>query len=227
MSTAGNQIDPRVATGLGAARIEALSDGVFAIGMTLLIFQLKVPELPRGVSAAELMRGIFALWPQAACFALSFITAGSLWIAHRGQFHYIERTDRPLLWLNIVFLLFVSTIPFVTALLGQYPDYTFAVVLYGANMVLTVMTLWFHWRYATSNHRLTAAHLSDAIVRLQSERILAGPAIYFSAMLIAVWQPWISIACYAIVPIAYALPGAVDRHWLIHRRTRRASQPGE
>src|SRR5450631_4181947 len=90
--------------GLSAARIEALSDGVFAIAMTLLIFELKVPVLPKGVSAAVLVRGILALWPQASCFALSFITAGTLWVAHRGQFHYIHRTDRQLLWINIVFL---------------------------------------------------------------------------------------------------------------------------
>jgi len=219
MGSSGLKTDPGAAQGLSASRIEALSDGVFAIAMTLLIFQLKVPELPQGASAAALMRDVLALWPQAACFALSFVTAGALWVAHRGQFHYIQRTDRPLLWINIFFLLFVSTIPFVTALVGRYPTYAFAVVLYGANMVLTVLALWCHWHYATRGHRLTSQHLSAAVVRLQSRRILAGPLIYIAAMIFAFWQPWISMACYAIVPIAYALPGAVDRHWLIHNKS--------
>jgi uncharacterized membrane protein len=212
------RIDSDAGQGLSAARIEALSDGVFAIAMTLLIFQLRVPALPKDPSPAILMQTVAGLWPQAACFALSFITAGSLWIAHRGQFHYIRRTDRALLWINIIFLLFVSTIPFITGLLGQYPTYTFAVILYGVFMALTVLTLWYHWHYATRKRRLTSPHLSEAVVRLQSRRILSGPVIYIAAMSLAGWQPWISIACYLIVPIAYALPGAVDRHWLTHHK---------
>ena len=227
MSSEENDIGPKTATGLSAARIESLSDGVFAIAMTLLIFQLKVPAVAIDASPAVLIEGVTALWPQAACFALSFITAGSLWIAHRGQFHYIRRTDRPLLWINIIFLLFVSTIPFITALLGQYPTYTFAVILYGVSMVLTVLTLWFHWFYATRKHRLTGAHLSEAVVRMQSRRILTGPVIYIAAMSIAGWQPWISILCYLIVPIAYALPSAVDRHWFGHHKALRPEDSGE
>jgi uncharacterized membrane protein len=206
-------------SGLSSARIEALSDGVFAIAMTLLIFQLKVPALPKGVSAGVLARSLLAIWPQAACFAMSFITAGTLWVAHRAQFHYIHRTDRPLLWINIVFLLFVSTNPFVTAVLGQYPTYTLAVILYGVNMVLTVMTLWYHWHYATSKRRLTTPHLSGSVVKFQSRRILMGPFIYIVAMALSFWTPWVSIVLYALVPIAYATPGAVDRHWLIHHKT--------
>lgn len=216
MKAAERRADPEAAMGLSAARMEALSDGVFAIAMTLLIFQLKVPDLPAGAPAQALLESVLRLWPQAFCFALSFVTAGALWVAHRAQFHYIHRTDRPLLWINILFLLFVSTIPFVTALLGQYPAYTLAVVIYGANMVLTVMTLWAHWRYATNGHRLTGAHLGDDIVRLQSGRILAGAAIYVVAMAIAAWIPWVSLICYSTVPLAYALPGRVDRHWF-HR----------
>ncbi len=227
MSSTVRNTEPETSTGLSAARIESLSDGVFAIAMTLLIFQLKVPVVPKDASPEALIEGVMALWPQVACFALSFITAGSLWIAHRGQFHYIHRTDRNLLWINIIFLLFVSAIPFITALLGQYPTNTFAVILYGVSMVLTVLTLWFHWLYATRRHRLTGSHLSEAVVRLQSRRILTGPVIYVAAMSIAGWQPWISILCYAIVPIAYALPSAVDRRWLGHHRALQASNSGE
>lgn len=213
------------AAGLGASRIEALSDGVFAIAMTLLIFNLKVPELPPGASSAALVRGVLDLWPQTACFALSFVTAGALWVAHRGQFHYIHGTNRQLLWINIVFLLFVSVIPFVTALVGRYPAYSFTVVLYGLNMVVTVLVLLWHWLYATRNHRLTSPHLSHAVVHLQARRILIATLIYLVAMAIAFWQPWISMVCYSIVPLGYALPGGVDRHWLGHHRHRTPAAP--
>jgi uncharacterized membrane protein len=199
--------------GLGAIRLEALCDGVFAIAMTLLVLELKVPVLPDGASPVELRHSLLALWPRALCYLMSFINAGALWIAHRGQFHYIHRTDRPLLWINIVFLMFVSAIPFFTALLGQYPSYRVPVALYGCNMILAVIMLWFHWHYATTRRGLTGKHLADAVVRLQSRRILLGPLIYLVAILGMLWSTWLSIVLYALVPIGYALPGAVDRHW--------------
>jgi len=193
--------------------------------MTLLIFNLKVPELPPGAPAAALLSGVLDLWPQTAVFALSFITAGALWVAHRGQYHYIRGTNRQLLWINIIFLLFVSIIPFVTALVGRYPTYSFTVVIYGLNMVVTLLVLLWHWLYATKNHRLTSTALSNAVVHLQARRIIIGTVIYVVAMAIAVWQPAISMACYSIVPLAYALPGGVDRHWLGHHRHRNPAQP--
>jgi len=202
-------------SGLSSARIEALADGLFAIAMTLLIFDLKAPSIT-GTSPVALMQATLALWPQAGCFAMSFITTATLWVAHRGQFHYIVRTDRPLLWINIFFLLLVSFIPFVTSLLGKYPENPFAIILYGVNMVLAVIVLWCHWRYATMRHRLTAMQLSDDVVRAQSLRILYGPCIYLFAMAFAPWHPVVSVSFYALVPLAYALPGSVDLHWHKH-----------
>ena len=218
-SPINREIEIQPTGGLSSARIEALADGLFAIAMTLLIFDLKAPTITDR-SPLALAHAVLAIWPQAACFVMSFITTATLWVAHRGQFHYIVRTDRPLLWINIVFLLLVSIIPFVTSLLGKYPQNAFAIMLYGANMVLAVIVLLYHWRYATQQHRLTARHLNDEIVRVQSRRILMGPCIYLFAMAFAPRFPVVSVAMYALVPIAYALPSSVDTHW--HRQSHHA-----
>jgi uncharacterized membrane protein len=208
---------PSPVKGLASARVESLSDGVFSIAMTLLVLDLRVPE-PAGISSpAQLLAGLTALWPSAVGYLLSFVTAGSLWIAHRGQFHYIRRTDRKLLWVNIAFLGFVSAIPFFTALMAHHPSYRLPIVLYGANMICALLALFVHWRHATRGHRLTTTDLTDEVIAAQARRILIGPVIYLTAIAIAIWwNLWICLAVYALVPVVFALPSSLDRHW--HQR---------
>src|ERR1700687_2749265 len=112
-----------------AARIEALTDGIFAVAMTLLIFDLKVPKVPQDIPFSQFAATLAALWPRLLCFVMSFMTTGTLWVAHRGQFHWIERTDRFALWINLLFLLFVSALPFSTNLLAEYPRQPLAVMV--------------------------------------------------------------------------------------------------
>ncbi len=104
--------------GLPVNRIEALSDGVFAIAMTLLVLELHVPD----VSSAEtgpLAAALLAMWPKFVSFGLGFVLLGSLWVGQHYQFHYVRRTDRPLLWLHLALLLVCSLVPFAVALLGR------------------------------------------------------------------------------------------------------------
>jgi len=207
----------RPTSGLAATRVESLSDGVFSIVMTLLVLDLRVPDIGASGSALQLREALGALWPFAVGYLMSFVTAGSLWIAHRGQYHFIRRTDRALLWINIIFLVFVSAIPFFTALLARYPSFRLPIVLYGANMICALLALLGHWIYATRGHRLASADLTAAAIDAQSRRILIGPAIYLTAILAAIWwSPVVSLLLYACVPAAFALPSALDRHWHRH-----------
>jgi uncharacterized membrane protein len=203
--------DKRVA-GVAAARIEALVDGIFAIVMTLLILDLHVPHLAAGAPAAELARALLALWPRALVYLMSFLSLGTLWVAHRFAFHYIHRTDRTLLWLNLVFLILVGVIPFLTGLIGQYPTYTLPVALYGVDLILAGATLYRIWGYATADHRLVGPHLTPEAIRAGRRRILVGPAFYLLALALAFVDGWLAIAIYALVPLAYALPGRLDSH---------------
>ena len=195
---------PRPTSGLSSSRVESLSDGVFSIVMTLLVLDLRVPDIGASGGATQLRDALGALWPYAVGYVLSFVTAGSLWIAHRGQYHFIRRTDRPLLWINIIFLVFVSAIPFFTALLARYPSFRLPIVLYGANMICALLALFWHWSYATRGQRLASADLTAEAVFAQSRRILIASAIYLTAIAGAIWwNVTVTLALYACVPVAF------------------------
>lgn len=205
-------------SGLTKSRIETLCDGVFAIAMTLLIFNIKVPSLSPPPAGSSLTRALFGLWPQFLVYAISFIMLGVYWVGHHNQFHYIRRTDRVLLWVNVLFLMFVALVPFSTALLGEYPAEQVAVVFYAVNLMLVGLTLYAQWWYATSGHHLVDADLDLVLVRLAKRRVLMGPVILLVAVAGSFVSTKVSILIYALIPVFYILPGRIDRHWLPNRR---------
>ncbi len=115
-------------------RIEALADGVFAVAMTLLVLDIKVPELQSPSATAELPLKLLALWPKFLGYLISFVILGAYWVGHHMQLSFIRRADRPLLWINILFLLWVALVPFSTALLSEYSKSRVAIAIYGANL---------------------------------------------------------------------------------------------
>src|SRR5262249_31212768 len=125
----------------GTQRIEALGDGVFAIVMTLLIFDLKLPEVE---APAALGPALLALWPSFLAFAISFGLLGIYWLGHRAQFQFIQYSDHGLHWLNILILACVSLLPFSTKLLGRYPSERVALAGYGANLIVIGLSLYAH-----------------------------------------------------------------------------------
>ncbi len=198
--------------GFSKTRVEALTDGVFAIAMTLLIFGIKVPETAQGPSAS-LTHELLQLWPRFLSYAISFVILGIYWVGHHNQFHYVHRTDRVLLWINIFFLMCVTFIPFSTALLGQYPNDRTALMVYGLNLVMVGIFLYAHWWYATHRHRLVHSDIHPELVRLAKQRILMGPAGFLLAIGLSFVSTRLSLALYALVPVFYLLPGRIDRHW--------------
>ena len=115
---------------LSKGRLEALSDGIFAIVMTLLVLDLKVPELPRHVAQDELLAHIRDLGPFFFSFAFTFILAAAFWFFHHLIFHYILHVTRPLVWLNVGFLMFVSLLPFSTGMLGRFFSFQLVSLLF-------------------------------------------------------------------------------------------------
>ena len=130
---------------LGRNRIEALTDGVFAVAMTLLVLDIKVPELQQPLATAELPLKLVALWPKFLSYTISFVILGVYWVGHHVQLSFIRRADRPLLWINILFLLWVALVPFSTALLSEYSNTRLAIAIYGANLIAIGLTLALHW----------------------------------------------------------------------------------
>jgi len=194
-------------------RIEALSDGVFAIAMTLMIFNIKVPQIPNERVTAELTRRLLDLWPHFLVYAISFVMLGVYWVGHHNQYHHIRRTNRVLLWINIALLLCVTLIPFSTALLGSYPTHQGAVVLYATNLILVGLVLFIHWHYATFQHALVDPDLDPELIRLASRRILMGPALLALAIVFSFVSTQGSLVLCGVVPVLYILPGRIDRYW--------------
>jgi TMEM175 potassium channel family protein len=158
-------------------RVEALADGVFAIAMTLLAFNLQPPNAPAIHDSAGLRAALLAMLPHFRTYVISFLVIGIYWISHHFQFQYVRRADRTLLWINLFFLMFVAVLPFSTAVLGRYERYQTAIVLYSSNLLLVGLTNAVHWAYVTSRRRLVAPDLPSEVVRITMTRILLAPTV--------------------------------------------------
>ena len=198
---------------LGRNRIEALTDGVFAVAMTLLVLDIKVPELQQPLATAELPLKLLSLWPKFLSYTISFVILGVYWVGHHVQLSFIRRADRPLLWINILFLLWVALVPFSTALLSEYATTRIAIAIYGANLIAIGLTLALHWWYATTENRHVDPDIDRGLVRGAMYRTLMGPLVYVIAIGLSFFRAEVSLALYALVPMLYILPGRIDIHW--------------
>ena len=199
--------------GLTKGRIEALTDGVFAIVLTLLILDIKVPEIPPAKVGEDLMWRLFLLWPKILGYVISFVILGVYWVGHHAVYHYIRRSDRVLLWANMFFLMAVAFVPFSAALFSAYARQPLAVRIYGYNQLGAALCLYAQWWHATRGRRLVDHDLPARVVRLASLRILTAPALYIFAIGFSTVQPIVSVLIYLLVPVFYILPGRIDRHW--------------
>jgi uncharacterized membrane protein len=200
----------RPVAGLSTNRLEAFSDGVFAVAITLLVLNLQVPQIN---SVSELVPRLSELWPKLLSYALSFVLVGIYWVAHHNTFHYIQRSDRNLLWLNILLLMCIVFLPFPTALLGQYPEQQVSVIIYAGTLVATGLVLQLLWWYATSGHRLVDRNIDPRLVQRATRRNLTAPLLYLLAIGISVFSVQASLVLFILVPVYYILPGRIDRHW--------------
>jgi uncharacterized membrane protein len=204
---------PPNTTGIGKGRIEALADGVFAIAMTLLVLDVKVPVVDPSVCSLDFARSLAEIAPRFLTFAVSFLIAGVLWVGHHAQMHYVRRSDRPFLWSNLLFLFFISAIPFSASLLGQYPFQPVAIAVYCLNLILAGVVLYGQLRYAAGRGRLFDADIAPRFITLAGRRILMGPTIYAVALAMAFIAPLVSLSLCVLTPLLYLLPGQVDIYW--------------
>ena len=196
------------------ARVMALSDGVFAIVITLLVLEIHVPELSHGQTLGEALQEIR---PSFVAFLISFVVVAIAWVGHRDLFAHVRRTDRPLVWLNILYMLPLCLLPFGASLLARYERAEVALEVYGGLLLAIAVTrVWMFW-YGTGRPHLLYESI-DRRARLMGVALVAVPAlVYLVAILLAGSAPRVSLWIYALVPILYLL-GA----W----RARKAAPPG-
>lgn len=189
--------------GQSAERINAISDAVFGVAMTLLVLEIKVPDFETHVTEAELAQAFLALMPKFLVYFLSFMTAGIFWSGQAAQFRHIEKSDRNMTWINLLFLLFVSVLPFSTAFLGDHISYKFSIFLYWLNIFLMGLGLYINWTYARKHGFINEETLADVYEPIQ-RRIVTAQLLYFAGALLCFVNPYLSIGVIIAIQLNYA-----------------------
>jgi uncharacterized membrane protein len=194
------------------SRTEAFSDGVFAIAITLLILEVRVPDSMSG----ELARDLANQWPSYAAYLVSFVVIGIIWVNHHDIFERITTVDRPLLFLNLLLLLTVAFLPFSTALLGRYirqgDNAHIAAAVYGANMMLIGLAFIVIWTYLARVPSLLEPEMG-AQGALRARRAAAiGPVVYGLSIPLAFVSPVACLVLYAAIALYFAIVFTVARN---------------
>lgn len=187
-------------------RTEALSDGVFSIAMTLLVLDLKLPVNEAIHSEASLLTQLATLGPKLLTYLVSFMTLGIFWVGQSTQFNHMTRSDRHTTWLSILFLLFVSLIPFSTAFLSEHIHFKTAIGVYWFNIFGLGFALYLHWWCAYENGYIAVqGEEREGVNKAVRRRIVVGQLLYALGALLCFISTYLSIAFIIVVQLNYAL----------------------
>ena len=201
-------IDPQ---GVDLPRLYAFSDGVFAIAITLLVLEIRFPELEQSAVSTQFWPTLAATIPAIFGFVQSFLIIGLFWTVHQRVFRLIKRGDNGLLWLNLLYLLLVAFLPVPSGIVSRYPVEPATMSFYVACVALLGLTHLLLWRYASHKHRLIDTELEPLQIRIITLRALALPLVCFVALgLYLVW-PYMVYAFGSLIAAAYFLVGRVSR----------------
>ena len=212
-------------------RLEAFSDGVFAVAITLLVLNIKIPgldSLNNPLPDKTLWRMLRDEWPSLVAYITSFATIGIMWINHHRLFVHIKRTDTGLLLLNLLLLLIIVFIPVPTALLAEYVAYPtdrhVAAIIYSATNVVLAICFNLLWRYASYHNRFLGKNVDTRAVAAINRQYLFGPLLYLIAFGLAWINAPASIILNFILALYFAVPGRAPRSLSSSSDTIRLSQ---
>ena len=190
--------------GQSVERLAALSDGIFAVAMTLLVLDLRVPAVEAVHSERDLWHALVLLSPRLMIFLMSVMTLGIFWVGQQTQLNQFARADRNLAWIHIAFLCCVSLTPFSTSLLAQFIQYEIALLVYWFNILLLGVTLFWSWSYA----RRAALLVDDAPPEIHAavvRRIVIAQTLYAASAALCFLNTYYSIAAIVLVQVNYAI----------------------
>jgi uncharacterized membrane protein len=193
-----------------STRLETFSDGVFAIAVTLLIFQVKVPDLDEVAAAGGLWRALGTRWPSYLGYVISFLTLGIMWVNHHAIFQYVRRVDRRFLLVNILFLMGIAFLPFPTAVLADYlteqEQRVAATMFYGGVLVAIAVLFNLVWWAGIQRRRLLGTEVHAEGLDTISRRYRLGPVGYLVATALALVNVWASLAVHVGLALLFARP---------------------
>jgi uncharacterized membrane protein len=191
-------------------RVEAFSDGVLAIAITLLILEISIPD----VKGDHLLDALARQWPSYAAYVVSFLTIGIMWVNHHALFDHIRTVDRGLLFVNIFLLLAIAFVPFPTALLAAYlrnaDGGRVAAVIYCLTYLIVGLGFIALWRYLHRHPELRKPSLTDAGVARALRRTWRGPAAYAGAALLSLVSPYAALVVCGGVAVYFVLPYSTE-----------------
>jgi uncharacterized membrane protein len=197
--------------GQSVERLAAISDGIFAVAMTLLVLDLRDPAREAIHSEHDLWHALFAMFPQFITYLMSFLTLAIFWNGQQAQLNCFARTDRHLTWIHMAFLFAVSIMPFSTRLLADFISYRAAFLCYWGNILLLGIVLYLSWLYATRADLVkgdTPAEVGKAVKR----RILGAQAFYALGAALCIVNNYASIALIVLVQLNFAVAPRI--RWL-------------
>ncbi len=196
---------------ISTSRIEAFSDGVFAIVITLLAFQFKVPKFTSEATIQQNFQELLKLSPHFISFVFSFLFVAVFWINHHQLYHTIKEADRKLLWYNIHLLFWITIIPFPTAMVGDHPDIPAAVMSLAFVLMMASLAAYIVRRYSYFRASLVDENLSiDSIKDGLTKNVLAI-ILNFAAILIAPYSVKICYFTFIIVLALFIIPQKLER----------------
>jgi uncharacterized membrane protein len=205
MSTSYNEI-----AGRSVERLAALSDGIFAVAMTLLVLDLRLPVAQTIHSEHELWHAFVGLGPQLIMYTMSFLTLGIFWVGQQTQLNELARSHRALSWTHLFFLFAVTIMPFSTRILAEYTAYRTALLAYWANILLLGATLYVSWVCAIRSG-LVKDDMPPGVSSAICRRIIIGQSLYALGALLCIFSTQWSIAFIVLVQLNYALGLRIPR----------------
>ena len=191
--------------------MEAFSDGVFAIAVTLLVLEIAVPA----GSGDDLLGALGDQWPSYLGYLVSFATIGAVWFAHTVITEYLDHADSVLIRLNLLLLLVVSFLPFPTKLLAEFADEReperVAATVYGINLVLALIMVSVIWRYAV-REQLVRPDLADQDVKTLTKRLTPTLGLYAVMIVLGLFLPTVAVFGYLVLALFILIPFSAMRH---------------
>ncbi len=201
---------PKRVRGFEKNRLEALADGIFAVALTLLVLDIKLPEQVAFSTNDELLSRLAELERHFAIYVISFVVIGMYWISHHIQFHFVRYTDRRLIWINMFYLLLISFVPFTTDLVGDHENLVLPCEIYGVTLLSLSALSFFHLDYLARHAYLTSRELTPEVIGLIKRRILLFTLIPLASMVVANWSTHASLYIYLLLLLAHFFTGPVD-----------------
>lgn len=194
-------------------RLNALTDGVIAIAITILVLGIEIPE-NHLFSEQGLIKFLHRIGHDIIIYGISFWLIAAYWVQHHAMFHYFRYCNRTIAWLNAVFLFFLTLIPFMAKLKSIYKSEAKVVLLLGLGYIAVSLSLLAIWRYAVSQPGIQQSHPIDStVIRSMSKRLLAAPLISLGAIGLSFVNVRVGTACFLAIPFFYISHRLVDARW--------------